>query len=167
MADTTGIAWTRSTLLPEAFAPLQLALVANAVRLVVAQFMTWVAKGGAVIHVVGQFRVCRHRLFMVRTQIAAMIIAAVTAFVAVSGKYRVTPFNVFRRATDSKMPLLAPVGISVVVRTSWCAFFCDPAYSRLCFFRVFFSEPVGWPTFRRFTHFPPRFGTHFGAFTHG
>ena len=49
MGAVTGIAWARS--LPEPLAPLQLSLVADAVGLVVPQFMARVAQRHAVCHV--------------------------------------------------------------------------------------------------------------------
>jgi len=61
MAKTTGS-------LPEALTTLQLALVASAVWLEMAQFMARMAQRHAVVHVVGEMRALGDRLLVVRAR---------------------------------------------------------------------------------------------------
>lgn len=172
MAETSSIAWTTSTfnpwlLVPQLFAALQFALVADAVRFEVAQFVADMAKRRTVIHIVGQFRKVAHRLLVMRAQISASIISAIPAAVAIALKHRLAPSEIFWLTAEAQVSLEFAAAESIVRGAAWRPLPHNRADLRACLNRMFLAEPIRWPAQRGFSHFSPRFSGHRGAFTHG
>ena len=172
MAETTGISWCRSTfnrwtLLPKALAAFQLPLIADAVRLEVSQFVTRMAKCDAIRNIVGEFLVLTHRLLMVRSQITATVVAAVSTLVAIALKYSRSPFNVFRPSSKIQVALISTVAISVVISTSPRSFPRACTHIQARFHRCHRSKAIRRMLFRRSLHLQARFESHLGAFAHG
>lgn len=156
MAEKSGIAWTDSTfnpwLFPKPLTALHLPLVANAVRLEVPEFMAWMAERSAVAHAVGEFRELSHRLFMVRPEIAASVVATITTAIPISLEHGCPPNGVFRRAAKAQVALRLPITIGVVGRASRCALARDSRYPRPSFRRVLLAEPA-LVALTRYPHF--------------
>jgi hypothetical protein len=94
---------------PQPFPALQLSLVAHATRLEVAQFVARMAERSAVVHIVGQLRKAAHGLLVVRTQISASIVAAVSTAISIALKYRCPPSDIFRLASKAEVALKSAV----------------------------------------------------------
>ena len=140
MAETTGISWTSRTLLPESFAALQLADVADAVRFIVPQFVARMAERNSVADVVGQLRKVCNRLVVVCAKVATSIIAAVTTFVVVSRENRVTPSNVFRLASKTQMVLAPAMRIGVMTFSARSSLASNLTHTGASFSGVLFSD---------------------------
>lgn len=162
MAIDSAIAWTRSTfnpwmLFPQAFAALQSSRVADAIRFEVSQFVARMAQSHAVADIVGKLGMVGHWLFVVSTQIAASIVAAVSACISIALKYSRAPCNVFRASSQAEGALELTAAVGVVLfpaRGSFTRHFRNTS-TRLR--RVFLPRPIRASTFRRLAHFPARF----------
>ena len=142
MGEKTGIAWVRSSLLPEALATFQLALVADAVGLVVPQLVARMAKRHAVAHVVGEFRVRSNRLLMVRPQVAAVIVPAVSAFIAVARKDGLPPYEVFRLPAQTQIARGSAATIGVMLGTPRGTLPCNRGDQGARFRGVLLAKPA-------------------------
>jgi len=151
MAETTGISWCDDSA-PQALAPLSLALVANAVRFEMAQFMARMAQRHAVVDVVRQIRPLGERLLVMRPKVAAAIIAAIPAAISITLENGSAPRDVLRATTQIQIALTLPVAVSVVAGPAGCALFRNGRNLRYRFRGVLFPEAVRWTAFGSLAH---------------
>lgn len=171
MAETTGIAWTRSTfnpwmLSPEALAAPSLPFVPDAVGLEVPKLVAGVAERDAIVDVVGQLRALAHRLLVVRSQVASAVIAAVPALITISREHRIAPRDVFGLASKAEIALQSAVPVGVVRISARRALARDGCDARPGFYRVSLTDTVRWPALRGFAHLAPRLNAHRGTLAH-
>ena len=172
MAESSNIAWTRSTFnpwasFPEPFASFQLAHVADAVRLEVAQFVAGMAQRHAVGYVIGQFGKFGHRLVVMRAKVAAFLVTAVAASVVVALKNRRAPGDVFRRPTQAEIALKRAVPVGVVILAFRSPLLGDRRDFGARLQGVFLPEAIRRAPLRGLAHLRARFRAHFGALLHG
>lgn len=115
MAEHTKIAWATSSLFPERFSTLKLALVANAIRFEVRELVTAMAERNAIAHVVSQLRMLGKWLDMMSAEAPAARVAAYPTRVVVADEYGVSPDSIPRIPPTVLVPFGSSVRVCVVV----------------------------------------------------
>ncbi len=159
------IEWTHYMWLsPEPFAPFKFALISNAIRLKVPQFVTLVTKRNAVAHLESEFWELGKRLDVMRSKIAAATITTILACELVSVKDRRPPSLIFGNASVIQIAYRLAMLVSIVFFAAWRSLFGNLANLTARFFSMLLPNSIRWAILCRFAHFSPGFGAHLFPF---
>jgi hypothetical protein len=121
------------------------------------RFVTVFAECQAVTDFKSKFRKLGEWLYVMRVQFWAIIARASHALVTVAPKNCATPAATFRRPTGTDLFLRLTRAEEIMIFTARRSLARQLGDQRASFWRMLFSEAIGWFSFSGFAHFCTRF----------
>lgn len=163
MAENSHISWTDNTSV-ERVAAFRLSQIANAVRLVVFQFVAVVAQRQSVANIESQLRVGGEWLQVMRTKISAAFVTTLLTGEFVASENRKSPLLVFDGPAVAAVSLAHSMREGVVLRSAWCSLASYSGDSLTGLFRVLHAKAIASTSLSRKTHLEARFNANSCAF---